>query len=76
MRRRYKYGFWSGFDFPPHGFRFWRPWGGRAWGLGFPRREDYLRLLEEYKEELEEMQRQIADELKDLEREIEELKQK
>jgi hypothetical protein len=76
MRRHYKYGFWCGLDFPPHGFRFWRPWGSRAWGFGFPRREDYLRLLEEYKEELEEMQRQIADELEEVEREIEELKRK
>jgi hypothetical protein len=59
----------------PHGFRFWRPWGSRAWGFGFPRRKDYLCLLEEYKEELEETQRQVADELEEVEREIEELKE-
>lgn len=76
MRGHFKHSFWCGFGFPPFGFRFWRPWGGRAWGFGFPRREDYLRLLEEYKEELKEMQREIAEELKEVEREIEKLKRK
>lgn len=74
MRRQMRFLF--GCDFPPRGFHFWRPWGSRAWGFGFPRREDYLRMLEEYKKELEEMQRQIADELKEVEEEIEGLKQK
>ena len=30
-----------------------------AGGLGFPRREDYLRMLEEYKEELERVTQEI-----------------
>ncbi len=73
MKRRYKHGFWCGMGFPPFGFRAWGPWSGRPWGFGFPRREEYLRMLQEYKEELEEMQQEIAEELKQVEREIEEL---
>jgi hypothetical protein len=76
MRRHYKYGSGWDFGFPPFGFRFWGPWGGRTWGFGFPRRGDYLQMLEQYKEELEEMQREIAEELEEVEREIEELKQR
>jgi hypothetical protein len=74
MRGRYKYDFGLRLGFPPFGSRFWGPWTGRPWGFGFPRREDYLRMLEEYKEELEEMQREIAEELKQVEGEIEELR--
>ena len=44
-----------------------------AGGLGFPRREDYLRMLEEYKEELEQMQREIGEELWRVTKEIEAL---
>jgi hypothetical protein len=47
------------FGFGPYGFfGRWRPW---------PRKEEYLRLLERYKEDLQE-------ELKEVEREIEEVK--
>ena len=46
---------------------------GRYRHGGFPRRKDYLKMLEAYKEELEEMQRGIAEELKEVAREIEEL---
>jgi len=74
MRRHYRHGFTWTFGCPPFGFRFWGPWGGRGWGYGFPRREEYLRMLEEYREELEEMQREIAEELEEVKREIEELK--
>jgi hypothetical protein len=55
-----------GFGFPPFDLRFWGPWGFRGWG-GFPRRGEYLQMLEEYKAELEE-------ELREVEREIESLK--
>jgi hypothetical protein len=44
------------------------------WAMGFPRRKDYLHMLEAYKEELEEMQRAIAEEIEELAREIEDLK--
>ena len=65
MRRKHaRFGF--GFAFPPFDLRFWGPWGFRGWG-GFPRRGEYLQMLEEYKAELEE-------ELRDVEREIEALK--
>lgn len=70
-RGHYGHGFWCGFGFSPFGMRFW---SGRPWGFGFPRREDYLHMLEAYKEELEELQREIADELEEVEREIERLK--
>jgi len=73
MRRYYRH-FGPGFGFPHFGFRFWGPWGGRAWGFGFPRRRQYLAMLEEYREDLEEMQQEIAEELEAVTREIEELK--
>ena len=76
MKRRFKYGFCRDFAFPPFGFRFWGPWGSQLWRFGFPRREEYLRMLEEYKGELEDMQRQIAAELEEVEREIGELGRK
>ncbi len=47
MRRRYFRFGGFGMGFPPFGFFFHGP--GR-----FPRREDYVRMLEEYKEDLEE----------------------
>jgi len=47
------------FGFPPFGFWFY--------GRPFPRRHEYLEMLEEYKQELEE-------ELKEVESEIEDLK--
>ena len=75
MKRDYRHGFGWGVGFPPFDFRFWGPWGGRARRFGFPRREEYLRMLEEYKEELQEMQRELAEELEEVEREIEELKE-
>ena len=74
MRTHHGYDFWAGLGFSPFGFRFWRPWGGGAWGFGFPRRGEYLAMLEEYKEYLEGMQRQLAEELDAVEREIAELK--
>ncbi len=74
MRRSFRQGFGWGFYIPPFGFRFWIPWFGRGGGMGFPRREDYLQMLEEYKEELEVMQREIAEELEAVQREIDELK--
>jgi len=46
---------------------------GWHWHAGSPRRKDYLKMIEAYKEELEEMQRGIAEELKEVAREIEEL---
>ena len=54
------HGFGFRFGFPPFGFWFhgMRP---------FPRRHEYLEMLEEYKKELEE-------ELKEVEKEIEDLK--
>ena len=65
MRRKHaRFGF--GFGFPPFDLRFWGPWGFRGWG-GFPRRGEYLQMLEEYKAGLEE-------ELREVEREIEALK--
>jgi len=51
-----------GFRLSPFGFHFHGP-------MPFPRREEYLRMLERYKEELEA-------ELKEVEKEIEELKGK
>ncbi len=61
MRRHYRHDFWWGFGFPPFtwapfglaegkqgrpfGFHFWGPWRGRAWGFGFPRREECLGML-------------------------------
>ena len=75
MRRHHRHGSWCGFGLPPFGFRMWGPWGRRPWGFGFPRREDYLRMLEEYQETLEEMQREIAKELEEVEREIEKLRE-
>mgnify|MGYP005863765857 CR=1 FL=1 len=51
-RWRFRYGF-----VPPFGFYFRSAWR-------FPRRQEYLRMLEEYKEELEE-------ELQEVNREIE-----
>jgi hypothetical protein len=48
MKRYYHYGFGWDFCFPPFGFRFWGPWGGRTWARVFPRREDYLRMLKQY----------------------------
>jgi hypothetical protein len=75
MNRGFRYGFGWNFCFPPFGFRFWGPYGDRPWGRGFPRREDYLRMLEQYKEDLEEMQRDLAEELKEVQQEIEKVKQ-
>jgi hypothetical protein len=66
---RYKRGYGWGPGFVPFVFHC-----GRHWHGGFPRRKDYLEMLEAYKEELEEMQRDIAEELKEVEREIQELK--
>jgi hypothetical protein len=74
MRGHYKHGFCAGFYAPPFGFRFHGPWGARHWGHGFPKRQDYLQMLETYKEELEEAQREIAEELKEVAQEIEKLK--
>lgn len=56
---------WRGFH--THGFRF--PPFGFYWHVGppFPRREQYLRMLEQYRDDLKE-------ELAELEKEIEELK--
>jgi len=65
---------WHAVPFPPFGFRFWGPWGSRAWGFGFPRRKEYLRILEEYREELQEIQRDISEELEVVKRESEEPK--
>lgn len=72
MRRR---GFFIGFDFPfgfymmhRGPFRGFAPWG-------FPRREEYLRMLEEYKRDLEEYKRELEEELREVEREIEQLRQ-
>jgi hypothetical protein len=39
-----RFGF--GFAFPPFDMRLWGPWGFRGWG-GFPRRGEYLQILEE-----------------------------
>lgn len=75
MKRGYRYGFGWDFCFPPFGFRFWGPFRGRPWGMGFPRREDYLHMLEQYKEYLETMQQDIAEELKEVEQEIEKFKE-
>lgn len=58
-RRYFRFGFGS--SFPRHGFRHY---GMRP----FPRRKEYLAMLEEYKKSLEE-------ELKEVESEIQELKQ-
>ncbi len=61
MHRRY--GFYGGFrfGFPPFTFYF----GPRP----FPKREEYLRMLEEYKEELQAELKEV-----EVEREIEELR--
>ena len=72
MRRKYA-GFGFAFGFPPFGVRFWGPWGFHRWG-GFPRRSEYLEMLEEYKEALEEYKAEIEEELREVEREIEALK--
>ena len=72
MRRDFRRHFWMGMG-GPFGMRFGQPWGFRGGPFGFPRRENYLRMLREYKEELEEMQRDIAEELSEVEKEIEEL---
>lgn len=74
MKRYFRHGLGRGFGFSPFGFRFWGPWFDRPWRFGFPRREEYLRMLEEYKEMLEETQQEIAEELREVEQEIEELK--
>jgi len=58
-RRYFRFGFGS--TFPRHGFRYYRM-------RPFPRRKEYLEMLEEYKKSLEE-------ELKEVESEIQELKQ-
>jgi len=72
MRRKHaRFGF--GFAFPPFDMRFWGPWGFRGWG-GFPRRGEYLQMLEEYREALEEYKAELEEELRDVEREIEALK--
>jgi hypothetical protein len=76
MKRGYTYGFGGEFCFPPFGFRFWGPWSPQSWGAGFPRRADYLRMLEQYKEYLDAMQSDIAEELKEVAEEIEKLKRK
>lgn len=70
--RRYKNEFGWGHGFPPHVFHCGWGWR-RPWGLGFPRREEYVEMLVAYKKELEEMQRAIAEELEGVTREIEEL---
>jgi hypothetical protein len=70
-RKQARFGF--GFAFPPFDMRFWGPWGFRGWG-GFPRRSEYLQMLEEYKEALEEYKAELEEELRDVEREIEALK--
>jgi hypothetical protein len=59
-----------GFGFPPFDLRFWGPWGFRGWG-GFPRRDEYLQMLEEYKAELEEELREVEQEIESLKRERE-----
>ena len=71
--RKHKHEFRWGHGFPPHMFHCGRGWG-RPWGFGFPRREEYVEMLEAYKQELEEMQREIAEELAGVARELEELK--
>ena len=72
MRRQHaRFGF--GFGFPPFDVRFGGPWGFRAWG-GFPRRGEYLQILEEYKEALEEYKAELEEELREVEQEIETLK--
>ena len=70
--RKSKDGCGWGHGFPPHAFHCGPGWG-RPWGMGFPRRKDYLEMLAAYKQELEEMQREIAEELEEVIREIEEL---
>jgi len=48
MKKDYRFsGFGFGFGFPPFGFRFYGPWRAGPWP--FPRREEYLHMLEEYK---------------------------
>ena len=69
MRRKHAR-FRFGFAFPPFDLRFWGPWGFRGWG-GFPRRGEYLQMLEEYKAELEEEPRDVEREIEALKREQE-----
>ncbi len=72
MRRR---GFFIGFDLP-FGFYMhrgpFRAFFGGPWR--FPRREEYLHMLEEYKRDLEEYKAELEEELKAVEQEIAELK--
>jgi hypothetical protein len=58
MRRswRFRYGF-----MPPFGFWFRTGWP-------FPRRQEYLRMLEEYKQELEQELREVDEEIQWLKR--------
>ena len=62
-----------GYGFPPHPFHCGRGWGAH-WVFGFPRRGDYVEMLEAYRQELQDAQREIAEELEDVTREIEALK--
>lgn len=66
------------FGFPPFWFRMAGP---RAWGAwmgfgpwGFPRRQEYLEMLEEYRSELQKYKEELEEELREVEKEIEELK--
>jgi hypothetical protein len=61
MRNRWHFGpFWVNLGFRPFGFMFHEPWKQ-------PRKEEYIKWLEEYKAEIE-------DELRAVEREIANLK--
>lgn len=64
--------FWAfGFPFGIHR----RPWGicvGDPWR--FPRRGEYLQMLEEYKRDLEEYKAELEEELREIEKEIVDLK--
>lgn len=64
MWRRWSHGhgFYGGFRFVPFGF-FWGP-------RPFPRREEYLRMLEHYKEELEAELKEVAEEIEELKKAI------
>ena len=73
MRGYFEHGFCCGFG--PFGFHVRAPWRGGFWGFGFPPHEDYVHMLEDYKAEIEGMQRQIAEELKRVQQEIEKLRQ-
>ena len=59
MKQRYFRFGGFGIGFPPYGFFFHGP--GR-----FPRRDDYMGMLEEYKAELEEELKEVTKELQDL----------